>query len=328
MNKEKRKKLQLGLLVLGSVILFVVGLFYIGAKRYLFRETFQINAIFDNVSGLRKGDYVWLSGVNVGVVKEIVFTEKKTVMIKMQLEEDVQEYITEDAVAAISTEGLVGNKLIIIYPGKGNVVERDDTIKSLAPLDVDDIMRRLADMTDEVTAVVNNLASISGKIDTGQGLLPSLINDTSMRVSMRRSVENVEQVSREMDMLTTELNQFANKLTNNKGLVSTLTDDTLISQRLKESVANMETVSEHSVDVLNDLETVSQKMKEGDGALGVLLSDSSFARNLRKSMINIRESSRKFDQNMEALQNSFLLRGFFRRQERKKEKEGVRYKKE
>jgi phospholipid/cholesterol/gamma-HCH transport system substrate-binding protein len=48
----------------------------------------------------------------------------------------------------------------------------------------------------------------------------------------------------------------------------------------------------------------------------VLLADTSFAQKLRTTIDNANSASAKLDENMEAMQHNFLLRGYFRKKER------------
>jgi phospholipid/cholesterol/gamma-HCH transport system substrate-binding protein len=70
----------------------------------------------------------------------------------------------------------------------------------------------------------------------------------------------------------------------------------------------------------SNLKQTSDKLSSDNNALGVLLNDEKFATKLKTTMGNLESSTEKFDENMEALQHNFLLRGFFKKKAREKSK--------
>jgi phospholipid/cholesterol/gamma-HCH transport system substrate-binding protein len=51
----------------------VIGVFSLGSQKKTFVKGFTVNTIFDDVSGLQRGNNVWLSGVKIGSVKKMTF---------------------------------------------------------------------------------------------------------------------------------------------------------------------------------------------------------------------------------------------------------------
>ncbi|MFN4110804.1 MAG: MlaD family protein, partial [Ignavibacteria bacterium] len=121
----------------GSVIL-VLGIFLIGNKDLLFQETFELKAYFPTVEGLRVGAPVRLTGIDVGSIKSIEFIADTTskILVTMRIKRNVQQFIKKDSRASIETEGLVGNKVLIIYGGSGAVptVQDGDVLPTKMPV--------------------------------------------------------------------------------------------------------------------------------------------------------------------------------------------------
>jgi phospholipid/cholesterol/gamma-HCH transport system substrate-binding protein len=65
-----------------------------------------------------------------------------------------------------------------------------------------------------------------------------------------------------------------------------------------------------------DLKEVISKLNTKNNAIGVLLSDTTFANKLRETLENAESASIKLDENMEAMQHNFLLRGYFKKQKK------------
>ena len=193
---------RLGAFIIATLAILVLGIFVIGGKQYLFSSTYQLKAQFDNVVGLDAGGDVRVGGVHSGTVHSIVLPhnpgEKVTVI--MDLDKSTHEIIKQDSVATIETEGLLGNQFLAISfgsAGKGEV--RDgDMIASLPPLEMSDLFQKTSDILDSseqaihnATRATANLASISAKIDGGQGTAGALVNDKAL-------YSNLEQTSSEM----------------------------------------------------------------------------------------------------------------------------------
>jgi len=118
MKKTTSEKLKLGVFVILGLILFVTGIYFIGQKQNLFGKMITISANFNNVSGLQHGNNVRYSGINVGTVKSITMVNDSTIKIDMNIEEKMVKHIKKDAIATIGTDGLVGNMIVNIIPGK------------------------------------------------------------------------------------------------------------------------------------------------------------------------------------------------------------------
>ena len=89
----------------------------------------------------------------------------------------------------------------------------------------------------------------------------------------------------------------------------------------------MKRAASSAVDVANNAKRASEKLNSTDNALGVLLNDPSVNKNLKNTVQNLESSSKKLDEDLEAAQHNFLLRGFFRRKakdEAKQKKDSLR----
>jgi phospholipid/cholesterol/gamma-HCH transport system substrate-binding protein len=78
-------------------------------------QNYTITADFDSAAGLKKGALVTIAGVNVGKVANIRLTEAQQAEVALYLTNDVK--VTEDAIASIKTQGIIGDKYIRISQG-------------------------------------------------------------------------------------------------------------------------------------------------------------------------------------------------------------------
>src|SRR5690606_36673690 len=176
MAKSNSQKVRVGIFVVVGTIILVGALYLIGSRQHIFTKNIQLYSVFDNVNGLILGNNVRYSGINVGTVTKIEMTEVGKITIEMTVEEKAAYFIKRDAVASISSDGIVGSMVVNITPGNQkdevNVVS-GDFIKTSSKVSMDDMMGTLS-VTSE------NLSKITNEILMGQGALGVLINDTIM----------------------------------------------------------------------------------------------------------------------------------------------------
>src|SRR5690349_2614318 len=113
------KAIRLGLFIAVALLIFAAGLFWIGNQQFRFSSTYRLNAEFHNVAGLTEGANVRVGGIHEGTVHRIVLPERpdRKVRVEMDLRDATRRVIKKDSVAAIRTEGLVGDQFIEITFG-------------------------------------------------------------------------------------------------------------------------------------------------------------------------------------------------------------------
>jgi phospholipid/cholesterol/gamma-HCH transport system substrate-binding protein len=179
---------RLGGFIVVTLAILATGIFVIGNKQYLFSSTYQLKAQFDNVAGLDAGGDVRVGGVHCGTVRNILLPHKpgEKVTVVMDLGKPTHEIIKQDSIASIETEGLLGNQYMAISFGSaGTAGVRDgDTIASLPPLEMADLLKKAKGLLDSSQEAMQNttqatasIESISAKIDEGRGTVGELVND-------------------------------------------------------------------------------------------------------------------------------------------------------
>lgn len=179
---------RLGAFIIATLAILAAGIFLIGSKQYLFTPTYRLKAQFASVVGLDAGAEVRVGGVHGGSVREIDLpsTPAGKIIVLMDLQRSTHDIIKQDSVAAIETEGLLGNEYVSISFGSAQApnVKNDDTIASQPPLVIADLMKKAdgildtsQEALDNVTIASANLGAISGKINQGQGTIGALVND-------------------------------------------------------------------------------------------------------------------------------------------------------
>lgn len=189
---------RLGAFIIATLAILAAGIFIIGDRQYLFSDTYRLKAQFNTVVGLDEGSEVRVGGVHSGSVRRIDLPKTPTdkITVLMDLKRSTDDIIKQDSIAAIQTEGLLGNEYVSISFGSaqaGNV--RDgDTIASVPPLVLADLIKKTDAILDSskeavanTTAATASLKSISAKIDDGQGTIGALVNDKEMYADLQQT---------------------------------------------------------------------------------------------------------------------------------------------
>jgi phospholipid/cholesterol/gamma-HCH transport system substrate-binding protein len=194
---------RLGAFIVVALAILVAGVFLIGNKEYLFSSTYLVKAQFDNVVGLANGADVRVGGVHSGTVHriELPHTAGGKVTVSMDLDNSTHEIIKQNSVASIETEGLLGNQYVAISFGSDGQpeVKSGDTIQSLPPLIMSDMLKTASGILDSSQQAVQNatlatahLNSVSAKIDSGQGTVGALVNDKQLYNNLQQSTATLQ----------------------------------------------------------------------------------------------------------------------------------------
>lgn len=201
MPKEKNYKWKLGLFSIAALVIAVGAIYYVGKEKNKFGSVLHLSAQFSSVSGLKPGSNVRLGGINVGTVDDIGLVTDTTVQVDMIIQTKVQKFIKKDAKASITSDGLMGDKVITITAGTPTtaVVANGDSLGSLKPIETDAIMASLKTSADNAAIITGNLADISNRINNGKGALGKLLRDTSLSSNISSTMKNLKSSSRKLD---------------------------------------------------------------------------------------------------------------------------------
>ena len=313
------KKVRVGIFVVVGTIILVGALYFIGSRQHIFSRNIELYAVFDNVSGLQIGNNVRYSGINVGTVTKIEMTEVGKITIEMKVEEESAKFIKKNAVATISSDGLVGSMVVNIVPGKDVEtvgVVRGDFIQSAKNVGIDEMLSTL----DKTSA---DLLKITNQILEGRGTIGTLISDTILAQNIQQTILELKKTSEGTGVAMAKINGIISKINYDESAAAVILSDTASANQIRTVFANLEKSSKDINAVTQNLDTYITEIKTGKGALNHITQDEDFVKQMDSTMIQIKEASEKLNQNMEALQHNFLFRGYFRRLERQKRREAA-----
>lgn len=198
MNKSSGSNWKLGMFVIIGLVLFFGAVYFIGKQQNMFGSTFQLRSKFKTVSGLKIGNNVRFSGINVGTVSEIELITDTSVVVVLIMQKEVQKFIKMDAVASIGSDGLMGDKVLTISPGTSSqkVIKDNAYIVSRGPLEMDDLMKSVKKSVDNVEVITNQLAQFTSKMNNGKGTLSKLMNDEKFAVKLDATMSNLQSSSK------------------------------------------------------------------------------------------------------------------------------------
>jgi phospholipid/cholesterol/gamma-HCH transport system substrate-binding protein len=324
MAKQENNNIKLGLFVLAGMAVLMLSLYFIGTQNNLFGGNFKLKTRFSNLSGLTEGDNVMFSGIQAGTVKSIDIVNDTTIEVVMAIDSKVKAYIHKNAVAAVGTEGLMGNKVINITPQKGtsNRVENGDMLEAKGMVDMDAIIQTLSKTNDNVSTISEVLKGTVLRIDTSDIL--KLVDDKEIGASIRLSLKNIYSATANANDITRNLNDVVARVKNGKGAAGALLTDTAMGNALKTAIVEVKSASDNAdkmtIKLNSMVKNLNNELTNGKGTVSTLLTDTGMAGNLKQTMDNLKKGTDGFNQNMEALKHNFFFRGYFKSQEKKKEK--------
>src|SRR5665647_2713051 len=180
-SPTQKFKFRLGLFVAGGLALFVLALFIIGKQKNLFNPVYKLTTTFSNVSGLQVGNNVRFSGINVGTVNDIVLINDTTVRVDLMINKDVWQFIKTDCKVTLGSEGIIGDKLIIITQGSPDaaLLKEGQRLISIEPIETNAIIAKLDVTAMNAEIISHQLSEITFEINRGHGTISCLIQDST-----------------------------------------------------------------------------------------------------------------------------------------------------
>lgn len=210
MKATASQKIKIGIFTFLGLVVLILGIFFIGNQKNLFSSTFGVYGTFKNVSGLQVGNNVRFAGINVGVVEDISIVNDSTVRVDLTLNDDVKKFIKTDSKLSIGSDGLMGDKLVVIAPGgikSTTPVREGGQLASVNPVDVDRIIKKLTKVADNAADLTEGLASIVNKVNNGKGSIGRLLNNDKLSRDLEGTVKQAKTTIANVHQTSSTLNE-------------------------------------------------------------------------------------------------------------------------
>jgi len=344
MSKSKTNNTKLGAFVLLALVMFTFGVYQVSGGYSWFNKPLTIYAEFDDASGLMQGNAVRYAGLAVGTVKKININGNQKVRVQMALDNEASQYIQNSAEVDIATNGLVGNMIINITAGeaKGAPIKDNDILTVRRSLNMTEVLGVLAETNDQIQKISTNLVEITDKINDGQGSLGMLLNDSKLADNLISTGKNLNHTTRSLKSTADSIQHILTDASNGKGNLGFIISDnslrrtvdklnheidTLMDNRISPILEDLQTASTNIVSSSEQIDTIISQAKNGDGLLNTMIHDTTIVNDIQSTLDNLNDGTHKFDESMEALQHHWLLRKFFKKKAKEKEKAAKKLKK-
>jgi phospholipid/cholesterol/gamma-HCH transport system substrate-binding protein len=297
---NKTSTIKIGIFISVGIAILIIAIFLLGDKNAMFKSTYDINAYFKDIQGLRSGAIVRLSGIDVGSVKGIHIVPDTTgrIQVTMSVVKDIQRFIKTDTKASIETEGLVGNKVVVLRIGSAGAeeVSNGGTIQAQEPLGFSAILKETQGIMEYTKDMTQNLAEIIARVNRGEGSIGKLLKD--------------EQLYNDAKALTKQADQSLQSITDQASGLMNLFNEMGIG--VKQVIGNIDSV-------VSRIDIIVAGIQHGQGVLGQMTVngskfDSTFNNtlsNIEKTSTDARLSASRLAENMEALKHNWLFKSYF-----------------
>ena len=253
-------RLRVGLMVVASLVVFAVAIFFISGQVGLFSKKYRLKSYFPDVQGLKVGTPVRLVGVAVGNVDAISippYTDPgRAVEVTLRIATDYQSEIRADSEAALESEGVLGDRFVNVTRGspQAAILKDGDELAGIPSADMKEIMSNTNDVLSNLRDLSAKLSSITEQVEQGQGSLGRLLSDPSFYNRLSRTAGSAERV--------------VARIAQGEGSVGKLLVDEVFYEKLTSSMER--------------LDRVLVSIDEGEGTLAQFINDPSVYDNLKQ----------------------------------------------
>lgn len=320
-TNNQRRAILVGLFVAVGIAILIAGILTLGGQKKQFVPSINVLVIFDDVSGLQLGNNIWYSGVKIGTVRRLSLHGQSRVEVLLHIEKKAQPFIRRDARAKISSDGLIGNRIVVLYDGSPGAppVQDGDTLQQAKSLSTEDMMATLQKNNENLLHITTDFKELTRRLAEGEGTLGALFKDESLYNSLRATAQRLQKAAENSRALTDNLASYTAELQKPGSLTEELVHDTVLMPQLRDAISGLNRAVQKTDSFATNLRAVSNQLTRTDNAFGVLTNDPAAAEDIRKILNNLNSGSQKLDEDLEALQHNFLLRGFFRKKAKREQ---------
>ncbi len=329
-----------GIFVIVGTVLFGLGIFLIGNQHNFFVKHVELYTEFKNLNGLAKGATVRVEGFDAGEVTDIGVPASPSAgfRLKLQLNTRVGGLVRTDSVATIATEGVVGDKFVMIGPGSptapqaapystlpsketsdiAELLQKGSALVSDASATMKVVADRLTNTLDAVTTTVDNANDLVVGLKQGRGTIGMMLRDEKTATDVRQVIANVRDASASLNHASTQADALVSDF-QSRGLPAkteaiTGKVDGIVSDLQKRNFGEkIDQTLENVHSAAQNIDKSSQQLQE---TLAKALAPDTQGRdagdNIRETLSNANEATGNMVEDTEAVKRGFFFRGFFK----------------
>jgi phospholipid/cholesterol/gamma-HCH transport system substrate-binding protein len=320
----KNHNVIVGVFVTAAIAVFGACLFLIGNQHKAFNRHVVFYTNFHNVDGLPKGATVRVDGMDAGELESIQIPSgpAQKFRLKMNVEDRLHGLIREDSLVTVETEGLVGDKFLLIHSGTAGSPEAaaESTLAGKEAFDLTKMLEQAQGLMNQagttITALQGTMKDVSGRLDTtldtatgtirnvngvvldvrnGKGTAGLLLEDKATAADVKQSLANVKQTTDKLNDTSTRIDSLLADV-QTRQLIPKV-DDTLTSA--KAATQNLDQTTEQ---INTTLKSAFAEDQYGEDA----------GTNLQQSLTNLNQASGNLTDDTEALKHEFFFKGFYK----------------
>ncbi|HYA26899.1 MAG TPA: MlaD family protein [Thermodesulfovibrionales bacterium] len=297
-------KLKVGVVITLALITLFFTVFFAGGIENIVSPKVELKAKIQDVKGLRKGAPVWLSGIEIGAVRDISLHPRYGAVITLSLKKSAAQYIREDSHASVLTMGLLGDKYVEVSAGtqEAGPIKPGDMIAGASQLEIKDVMETGIASIQKMTDFIDKMDHLVTRIEKGEGTMSRLLSDPSLYDNLRDSAKTLSLTMKEMreargsvrllvedptlyqNLLSasSSLEGFSKKMNESSGTLKKMIEDPALYDKLLTASASVEQFS-------GKLNALADEIDKGEGVAGSILKDKELARELKETVTEIKE---------------------------------------
>jgi phospholipid/cholesterol/gamma-HCH transport system substrate-binding protein len=320
----KNQNVLVGIFTIVAVGLFATALFLVGNQHKAFAHHVVFYTDFKNVDGLTTGAKVTVDGMDAGEIEnlQIPSSPAEKFRLKLNVDDRFRGLIRQDSLVTVETEGVVGDKFLLIHAGSDHAAEAppESTLQSKDPLEISKLLEQAQGIMTQATGTLNDLQGtmkdVSGHLDTtletatgtirnvngvvqdvrtGKGAAGLLLEDKATATDVRQSIANVRQTTEKLNGTSTRV------------------DNILADVQSRQLVGKMDdTLTKANIAAQNIDQTTQQINTTLKSAFGEDQYGEDAGTNLQQSLTNINQATGNLTDDTEALKHEFFFKGFFK----------------
>lgn len=292
---------RLGLIILAAIAAFLIGLFVIADRSFLLSDTFRIEATFSEVGGLAAGAPVQYQGIGVGRVEFVQLPDApgRPIRVGLAIRSNARHLVRLDSRAIVQTDGLVGSMMVAIAGGSEAqpIVAEGGTITGVDPFSFAAVTDRLFESVSRFDSVTVQMTGIMTDIRAGEGTLGQFLYDPRLYDEAVRTAQDTRvalaSLTGQADALvgiaadaSEGVNSIIQKIDSGDGTIARVLNDDALYTALLDAGLSFQAAA-------GDIETITDRAENAANwaTLGMF----------------------RFAENMEALKENWLFRGYFER---------------
>jgi phospholipid/cholesterol/gamma-HCH transport system substrate-binding protein len=300
------------------VILFGCVIFLISSQHGAFSRHFAVFTEFADLNGLTKGAKVQVAGLSAGEITDISIpkTPGTPFRIRLRIDNQFHPLVRTDSFVTIATQGVVGDKFLLIHPGTARAAEASagSTLPGKDTVSMDELMANGADLLSEAKSTMaetrqkvdktldvaattaTNANDVIVGVKEGKGTVGMLLRDQATASRIRQSIQNAHDASESLNHASQQTGQIVTDIQSRN-----------LGQKADEAASNAQSATQN-------LKASSEQIRGTVSAtLGPNEQGVDAATSVRQSLGNVNQATENMADDTEALKRNFFLRGFFKK---------------